>query len=305
MNPLRYRRVAAIAFLSCLAFPSAAAPFAAELYSGAAWGSVNGPFLEARAAASAEAYGPVFSAYVSGDGAASLTLPGAIASLSTGALAELSAAGRAFTAVLRLEGGYDAGALYVDGGGDLWTTKATASFCVNGFPVSASLAPRAAWSSGTEGRTELGARLGISATAGSFVLKPGADAAWSQWADGSRSIEIRPGLGLSWYPGFPLSFQAEAGYRRTWLVSGATTDEFPAAFSLFGAAGNRLLYKAGVDALWDINSGAFAEARARGEVSFRVGRIGRGELRLPLGLAWDMDATKGFSVGMGLSMRLD
>jgi hypothetical protein len=150
-----------------------------ELATGTAYGTAYGAALEARVSASAEAVGRVLAARACGSGAAAIGLGSAEPSSEASIAAEASATAGAFVALASVEGAFASGAAFDAGGGPAWSFASALALSLNGPRISGSLAPRVAWASGAEGRTELGGKLEISASAGATVLKPRADLSWT------------------------------------------------------------------------------------------------------------------------------
>ncbi|HOX32085.1 MAG TPA: hypothetical protein PLB91_07130 [Spirochaetales bacterium] len=274
----------------------------------AVFGTESGAAFETSAWGSAEALGKSLAARLSGGATASIGLPGAESSGEAGLSAELSASGGRTVALLRVDGGIADGAAFDAEAGSVGTFGAEILLTLNGPRCSFSLSPRLERRSGDEGRTEYGGGIGASASAGGFVLKPKADASWTEWDDGGESLQLLPSFGLSWYPGFPLSLSADAGFRRSWLSSGEVLDELPCGISCYGAAGDRLFFSLDAYALIDLEDGDFSEAGVAGELSLMLRRLSRGELRLPIGLSWDSEGPEGWdgiAIRLGLELLLD
>ncbi len=296
---------------------------------GSAWSTASGPVLEAKTAIGDEFFGRVFSARYAGEGSAAwyfeAASPGTAVKASDGfygdilASAELSALTGPLSNLLKfygkVESPYPTSSVQTTIDSiPLYSTGAGLAFVFNSFDFSVSFEPRLSWQSGGSGWNELGADLGASFLAGEFLVKPGADLAWMQWADGSESLSLRPGLGFSWYPGFPFSLSADSGLTRTWLPDGTITDEIPVRASFYAAFGTSILATAAVELGIAIPDPEIASANGSVEVSFNLGRFGAaggagskssvtGELRLPCHFSWDLD--DGWSAGIALELTLD
>jgi len=296
---------------------------------GPIWSSESGPALEARAAVGDEFFGKVFSARYAGEGSALWyfedATPGTTTTASDGffgdafASAELSALTGPVSNLLKLYGNIESPypTSSVQAAIDsvpLYSAGSGLAFVFNSFDFSVSFEPRLSWQSGENGWTELGAELGASFLAVEFLIKPGVDLAWMKGEDGSESLRVRPGLGFSWYPGFPFSVSADSGLTRTWLPDGTTSDELPFRTSFYAALGTSILVKAAVELGIALPDAEVVSAIGSTEVSFTLGRFGRvgagdgestwsGELRLPCHFSWDLD--DGWSAGVGLEVAFD
>jgi len=296
---------------------------------GSAWSSDSGPALEAGAAIGDEFFGRVFSARYAGEGSAAWyfgdATPGMTTTASDGfygdalASAEFSALTGPLSNLVKvygkLESPYPASSVgAVVDSVPIYSAGASLAFVLNTFDFSVSLEPRLSWQSGNSGGKELGLNSGGSFLAGEFLVKPGADLAWMEWDDGSESLSLRPGLGFSWYPGFPFSVSADSGLTRTWLPDGTTSDELPFRASFYAALGTSILVKAAVELGIALPDAEVVSAFGSTEVSFTLGRFGRvgegdgestwsGELRLPCHFTLDLD--DGWSAGVGLEVAFD
>ena len=293
---------------------------------GSVWSSESGPASEARGAIGDEFFGRVFSARYAGEGSAAwyfeAASPGTAVTASDGfygdalASAELSALTGPLSNLLKfygkLESPNPASSLQAAiESVPLHSAGAGLAFVFNSFDFSVSLEPRFSWQSGNGGGNELGADLGASFLAGEFLVKPGADLAWMDWDDGSESLSLRPGLGFSWYPGFPFSVSADSGFTRTRMPDGTITDAIPFSASFYAAFGSSVLATAAVELGVAIPDPEVVSATASTELSFSLGHFGRtgeassltGEWRLPCHFSWDLD--DGWSAGMALELTFD
>ena len=234
-------------------------------------------------------------------GRASFTLQGRAGTALSGSAegkAQLSWMPGAFVSVLSLEGGIsDASDIAGSwrGGGELL-------LALDGLDASASLL------GGIERRNDEGslstlATAGIhgSLTAGETLLKPRMDASLSMPDTGTETLTILPGLGLSWYPGFPLSFSASAGWSRAFAAASAE-DSLISELSLYASLG-RLF--ASLEGSGTLGQGGFSAASAALELSWEAGRIGKARLAIPLRASWVLDGDPGFTVFAGASFGLD
>jgi hypothetical protein len=286
---------------------------------GSLWSSAWGPAIETKAAVSDEFFGRVFSARYAGEGSAAWysadAIPGTATSASNGfygdalASAEFSTMTGPLSSLFRFYG--KAESPYPSSTVPLYSAGVGLAFVFNSFDFSVSLEPRLSWQSGATGWKEMGVDLGASFLAGEFLVKPGADLAWIQWEDGSDSLSLRPGLGFSWYPGFPFSVSADSGFTRTWLPGGAFADEIPFRASFYAAFGASILATAAMGISIAVPDAKTASAMGSTEVSLNLGRFGgasgespfSGELRLPCRYSWDLK--DGWSAGVGLKFTFD
>ena len=286
---------------------------------GSVWSSAWGPALEAKAAVGDEFFGRVFSARYAGEGSAAWyfadAAPGTSTAASSGfygdalASAEFSAMAGPLGSLLKIYG--KAESPYPASSIPLYSAGTGLALVFNSFDFSVSLEPRLSWQSGLAGWKELGVDLGASFLAGYFLVKPGADLTWIQWEDGSDSLSLRPGLGFSWYPGFPFSVSADSGFTRTWYPSGTYADEIPFRASFYAAFGTSILATAAMGLSIALPDAKMASATGSTEVSFNLGRLGgasgespfTGELWLPCSFSWDLN--DGWSAGLGLKFTFD
>jgi hypothetical protein len=281
---------------------------------GSSWTSETGPSLEAQAALGDEFFGRVFSARYTGEGSVTTASNGfygdALAS------AEFSALTGPLSNLLKfygkVESPYPASSVQTAFESlPLYYAGAGLAFVFNSFDFSVSLEPRFSWRSGESGWNELGTNLGASFLAGEFLVKPEADLAWMEWDDGSESLSLRPGLGFSWYPGFPFSVSADSGFTRTWFPDGTIIDEVPFRASFYAAFGTRVLATAALELGIALPKPELVSASGLAEVTFTLGRFGQaggksgiaGELSLPCQFSWDLD--DGWSVGLALEASFD
>jgi hypothetical protein len=79
----------------------------------------------------------------------------------------------------------------------------------------------------------------------------------------------------------------------------------PCGLSLYGAIGSLLFFNIEAYGLFGLADGALDEAGASGELSIALGRLARGELRLPLALSFSSDPSIGFEARAGIEWELD
>ncbi len=192
---------------------------------------------------------------------------------------------------------------YAEGSG--FTAGAGLSLTLNGDAASARLAPRFLYDSGPEGYSEIGALLGGSMLLGSIVLKPEADIAWTSYAEGGSAFTAIPSLGLSWYPGIPLSASIGAGFERSWPSEGGAVDSIPAKAALYGAIGGSVVWRLGASMKLALADLSILEASAKAEAALSVARWDSAEIELPIAASWDLDEAIGFSATAGIRLLID
>ncbi|MBL8967672.1 MAG: hypothetical protein JNG85_11745 [Spirochaetaceae bacterium] len=296
MKRLFILRAAAAAIALSAAVP-AFAEISVETFGG--YGTVGGALAGAAGGATFETLGTALGLRLSCDGEGVYARDGV--GLGQGsATAQVAAGSGVFSLLGSIEGG-----AYAKRAGAGWLAGASLGLTLNGEEASASLVPRVLYDSGPEGFLELGGRLAASFLAGDAVLKPEMDLAWQSAADGSTAFALSPGLGFSWYPGFPVAAAFGAGWRRVSLATGSTVDSVPAFASLYGAAGRALSWSVDASLEFGLADLTLFAAMAEAELGFAVGRFAGGEVVLPLALSWDLDADEGFAVRAGLRVALD
>jgi hypothetical protein len=261
-------------------------------------GEAYGATVASSATGSFEAIGPVLAARVAGDGAVAWSPRSPRGS--GGAVAELSATFDRTTILGSAAASFAAGGL--DAG---WGAAGKLVVTINGDALSWTLSPWYGYDSRATGGSETGFTAIASFLAGEFVLKPRVELSRLDSSNGDTSLSAKPGLGLSWYPGFPLSVAAEAGYERTWYSDGSVGDQAPAGISVFGSIGGLFQFKADAGASIDLRGGALSSGRVSARLSFILGRAWGGELRLPVDASWNQDPILGYSLTSGLELALD
>ncbi len=292
--------IVGVAFAALAATLGGAVPrFSAAIEAGGGYGEIGGGFGRAAASSALEALGADSALRLSGSGEAAYAADGVATGMGSARI-EFSAGSGGFVALASLEGGgyrsrTDAGALA--GAGLLFT--------VNGSSASIELAPRVRYDSGASGYLEWGGRLAASVAAGELLIKPSCDIAWEIAADGSSSLAITPSIGSSWYPGLPLAVTMGAGYKRITASDGIVTEALPAFASFYGAVGSRIAMRLEASLEASLADFSLFSATVEGEVALTLGRCSLGEIALPLGVSWSLDATTGFSLGAGLRLSLN
>lgn len=84
---------------------------------------------------------------------------------------------------------------------------------LNGAEFSLTVAPTVSVDPLASGYASAGMECGLSFLAGSFVLKPGVGVSILRLWDGGLAYALKPGLDVSWYPGFPASIALSGEYR--------------------------------------------------------------------------------------------
>lgn len=293
-----FERLLAVALLS-LALAPAYAQRDASIELGAEYGAFAGPGIRASASASAETIGGILSLRMGATGSAIARSSGE--GSGTGDLfAEFSAAGEQVLVLGSLSGGADFGPSV-----PAWRAAASLLLELQSEALSASLRPRALYDGAIDGGKELGLEAGLSILAGEMALKPGFDFAGQEAQDGTRSLSLRPRLGLSWYPSFPLSLSLSAGLRRSWPESGSCYDELPSIASLYGALGRIFLFRIEAAADLSLPSLAAGSWSTLAELEPVLCSSKAGELRLPLRFTWASETDFGPSFFAGLRLVLE
>lgn len=152
-----------------------------------------------------------------------------------------------------------------------------------------------------------GVDAGLAFSAGDFVLKPGLGVAATEYPDGSSGLEVKPSLGVVWYPGLPLTADFSFGWSRTEYGDGSQSTTFPVSAS-FAAAPFPWLC---LTAAYEGRAGGTEAYRHRMEAGVELIRYGeRGSaLRLPLSFfrTWNEvgDDEFGLTVLVGYSFGAD
>jgi hypothetical protein len=266
----------------------------ASLGSGAEYTSAHSSGVYAAASGSTESVGEILALRLAAEGSGTAWSDG---SLWGSAGAEAQASATLGSTILL---GSANGGLVNDDEGQNWKAGLHATLGFEGFAVSTYFTPRFVYDSSDDGGTELGLGSALSFLAGQTVLKPNVDIAALQAPDGTRSLGVRPGLGLSWYPAFPLAVSGDVGFMRSWYPGGGISDEVSAGADIFGALGGSVLFKARAEAVVDTASLAFDRTTASVEISFLIAALRSGELRLPLRATWDSDPDRGLCLYAGV-----
>lgn len=202
------------------------------------------------------------------------------------------------SSLLVIEGGASSG----DSTALSWRGSGSLALTLDGLDLSGD------FNAGIERRSDLGvlstlatSGLGASFVAGEFLLRPRFDASASFADLGTTTWTFLPGLGLSWYPGLPVSAAFAAGWSRA-MAGGATADSLVAEASLYAAAGP--LYGS-LDGSATIGTGGITAASAALGLSLDAGRIGKARLGIPMRFSYVLGGSPVMSLFAGISLSLD
>ena len=202
------------------------------------------------------------------------------------------------SSVLTVEGGGSGGDTITPS----WRGAGSLLLALDGLDVSAD------FRAGLERRSDLGVLstiattgLGTSFVVGELLLKPRFDAS-AAYADlGTTTWTFLPGLGLSWYPGLPVSASFAAGWSRA-LYGSSTTDSLVAETSLYAAIG--ALYASLEGSVTLAPSGVSAASAALG-LSLDAGRVGKARLSIPTRASYLLGGSPVLSLFAGVALALD
>lgn len=135
---------------------------------------------------------------------------------------------------------------------------------------------------------------------GSVVLEPAVSAGAQLAQDASVTLELEPALGISWYPGIPLTVTAGGKWTGTVEPAGALDAAWTGTASLAGALGDAVFLTASVS-LYGEAEGIALDAWA--EMELVLGEPAGGELVLPLRLDVSLDPADGVTTGAGMGLR--
>lgn len=141
-----------------------------------------------------------------------------------------------------------------------------------------------------------GAEAALTFGAGDFVFKPGLDATATEYPDGASGLEVKPSLGVVWYPGLPLTADLSLGWSRTEYEDGSESTTFPVSASV-AAIPLPWLY---LTAAYEGRTGGSEAYSHRIEAGVELIRYGeRGSaLRLPLTLSVTRDEAGDSEIGL-------
>ncbi|GAB1483398.1 hypothetical protein MASR2M78_22140 [Treponema sp.] len=103
---------------------------------------------------------------------------------------------------------------------------------INGASVSYSLRPFIGAGFFDDEEWNTGAEFFAAFLVGNFVVKPGASFGLSYFPDDSRGIDLLPSIGMTWYPGLPVTGDFSFGWKRIFYSNDELLDNFPLALSL-------------------------------------------------------------------------
>ena len=168
---------------------------------------------------------------------------------------------------------------------------------LNGSALSFSIAPVLSVDPLASGYGAAGLESGLSFMAGDFVLKPGFGFAVVHPWSGGLGYALKPGMEISWYPGFPLSVAMSGEYR----VSGDALAEGSWGFDFVGVAApaSRILLTLKADAFLAPSS---KDVSLLFESAFSLAKgEGGGEWSVPVQAGYGLvDDRQSFSAGIGL-----
>jgi len=202
------------------------------------------------------------------------------------------------SSLLVVEGGASGG----DSTALSWRGSGSLALTLDGLDLSAD------FKAGLERRSDLGvlstlatSGLGASFVAGEFLLKPRFDASASFADQGTTTWTFLAGLGLSWYPGLPISAAFAAGWSRA-MAGSSATDSLVGAASLYAAVGP--VYGS-LDGSATIGAGGVTAASAALGLSLDAGRIGNARLGIPTRFSYVLAGSPVMSLFAGISLAFD
>ncbi|HUX39488.1 MAG TPA: hypothetical protein VMV44_16435 [Rectinemataceae bacterium] len=145
------------------------------------------------------------------------------------------------------------------------------------------------------------AGLEFSYLAGDFLLKPKVDGSFALADAGGTTLSILPGLGLSWYPGLPVSASLAGGWSRSYAGS-TPSDSLVAEAGLYAALGPAY---GRIEGSATIGAGGLSAGAAEAGITFDIGRIGKSRLSLPTRASWLLGGSPVFSLFAGLGLSMD
>lgn len=278
--------------------PFAARAYDLELAAGARVGSGDPSALGAASWNAVKLSGP-FAFGTSGTGEASLDAAGE-AGVDAALRGDASYSRGSLISGLRL----DAAAFRsVETGEDSIDLLISAPFTLNGNVLSFSFAPSYGAGFYDNESINFGAEFSVSYLAGDFVLKPGASITRTIFSDDATILEIKPSLGLVWYPGIPMTADLSFGWSRSETDIGDATTSYPMSASLSAVPLSWLCVTAKFESEADVSG--FMSYRSEGEIELiKYGARGTA-LHLPIAgyYSWTEDGTDlfGISVMLGFS----
>lgn len=290
-------RLGILALIAFGLLPMAASAYEFEFDAGARAGSADPVSIGAASWDAVKIFGP-FAFATLGEGEASLDAAGEAgtdaavrgdASYSTGPL----------VGGLRLEG---TALRSVETGEQSIDLLVSAPFTLNGEVLSLSFSPSYGAGFYDDESVNFGGKLSLSYLAGDFVLKPGAAVTRTIFSDDTKALEIRPSLGLVWYPGIPVTADVSFGWVRSGDDTGDVTSSYPMEVSLSAVPLSWLCVTAKFES--EADRSGLMSYRVDGEIELiRYGAHGTA-LHLPVAgyYSWADDIDRfGISVMLGFS----
>ena len=175
-----------------------------------------------------------------------------------------------------------------------------ASLVFNGETAGCSLEPWIAVQGLVEPFFETGLAVNVPLLAGSWVLEPGVSAG-PRWDAGTGLlVRLAPGLAVTWYPGIPLTIDAEFRWTASLAAAGGWDSEWAGTLSLSGTLGGILLFT-GTGSLGRGPDGTTVDARA--ELAIILGSPAAGEVSIPIRFGFSGSDAEGFAVGAAAGLR--
>jgi hypothetical protein len=175
-----------------------------------------------------------------------------------------------------------------------------ATLVFNGETAGCSLEPWIAVQGMVEPFFETGLAVKVPLLAGSWVLEPGVSAGPRWNADTGLLVRLAPGLAVTWYPGIPLTIDAEFRWTASLAAAGGWDSEWAGTLSLSGTLGGILLFT-GTGSLGRGPDGTAADARA--ELAIILGSPAGGEVSIPIRFGFTGSDAEGFTVGAAVGLR--
>lgn len=179
--------------------------------------------------------------------------------------------------------------------------RAAASLRIDGETVALSLEPSVELQWLVEPHLDAGMAVRVPVLVGSAVLEPAVSAGVRLAPDASLTLRLEPALGISWYPGVPLTVTAGGRWTGTVGPAGALEAGWAGTVSLAGAL---LGGAAFLTASLSLQGGAEGIALdAWAEMELVLGEPAAGELVLPVRLDVRRDPDDGVTTGAGMGLR--
>jgi hypothetical protein len=168
---------------------------------------------------------------------------------------------------------------------------------LNGSAISYSIAPKLGIDPSESGYLSFGLSNSVSFMVGTLILKPGLGVSIIRaWSEGT-AYALKPGIDISWYPGFPLSLALTAEYLTS--TDEAASDTLGFKCTSIAAPTDRILLTS--KAYADFLSSPM-DAAVSLETAFSLHREESGkDLSLPISFGWQIaDGLQTYSLGLGL-----